>query len=657
MLKWQVITHRSEFEKTVKNWSGIIACDVETYGKAWNAAERRLLGVSLSPETPSNTSIYIPFYLFEDNMLKSVFTPELLKSLGTWLAQQKLVGHNFTYDKRWLELHDFRTNWVADTRLMWHMTSAPAGPRSYGLKEAQSELLGWEATNEKELEQNVRSKGGSLKNGDHYLADLYVMAKYACLDTYSTIEVYKKLAPTFEAFEYWDMLSTVMRYNELLEANTYNGVPVDEKGLQQALERTEKARERHHKALMKQLGPIIKEMEDAWLEEKMLSYKPGAHRKYHVKRLMSQPERWPKFNWNSDKHKRELLYVKMGHPVIYTTESGKPATDKETIKQIKDTWTPTYLDYNKAETLINSFMRPWLEAVEGGRLHPGFNICGTVSYRLSGFKPYFLNLPFDEKFMMKNFTCPEGYVGIHSDLVSIEPTMTAHYSEDPHLLKVFRDGLGDIYLDLALELFPDNKELHDVYNPNIPITAEVKARLEAPRKVAKVIQLAVQYTGTGHTVSKNLTKSDIPTPVPTADGYVRAYWRKFRKVRECEYQLRELNRKQGHLRNVIGRIIRVPDPDYKDLMNRFIQSSAHDCLMLWVLKIDKLAKERNIDMRPLLVDCHDSTSWAVRKDQKKEAREVFDDALAELNEELGLSVTIRSDTKYFTTFAGLKADE
>ena len=92
-------------------------------------------------------------------------------------------------------------------------------------------------------------------------------------------------------------------------------------------------------------------------------------------------------------------------------------------------------------------------------------------------------------------------------------------------------------------------------------------------------------------------------------------------------------------------------------MNRFIQSSAHDCLVFWVLKIDKLAKERKIDMRPLLVDCHDSTSWEVVKEQKWEAKKVFEDALEELNEELGLSVKIGAETKFFTTFAGLKSEE
>jgi DNA polymerase-1 len=280
-----------------------------------------------------------------------------------------------------------------------------------------------------------------------------------------------------------------------------------------------------------------------------------------------------------------------------------------------------------------------------------------VSYRLSGFKPYLLNAPFDEKAILQHLRCDDGYIGIHADLAAIEPTITAHYSEDSSLLKVFRDGLGDIYLDLALELFPNDKELQEGYHPNEPISEAIKKRFSRQRKVAKVIQLAVAYTGTGHTVSKNLTKDGIPTSVPEADRLVQAYWRKFYRVAEFNDRLRELNRAQGYLRNVIGRIIRVPDPEYKDLSNRFIQSSAHDVLVLWVLEIYRLFEEAGIAAKPILLDCHDSTSNQVPKENVEAAKHIYGRALENINQRLGLCVTIKAEIKTFQTLAGLKAQE
>jgi DNA polymerase I-like protein with 3'-5' exonuclease and polymerase domains len=180
-----------------------------------------------------------------------------------------------------------------------------------------------------------------------------------------------------------------------------------------------------------------------------------------------------------------------------------------------------------------------------------------------------------------------GLGGLHADFVSVEPAVTAHYSQDPSLLKVFRDGLGDVYLDLALTLFPNDRELREGYNPNSPVTSEVKERFKKQRKVAKIIQLAVQYTGTKYTVSKSLTFAGFPTSLDEADQLVQAYWKHFRKVHIMNETLFMKFDRQGYLRNAAGRIIRVPThvnikkkdgtiwekparARYKDLPNRFI---------------------------------------------------------------------------------------
>jgi DNA polymerase I-like protein with 3'-5' exonuclease and polymerase domains len=137
------------------------------------------------------------------------------------------------------------------------------------------------------------------------------------------------------------------------------------------------------------------------------------------------------------------------------TESGQPSTSADSIKFNKHPAMEAYLKYEKANTLSTSFSSAYLSSLDSNsRLHPGFNICGTVSYRLSGFKPYLLNAPFDEKHIMRHLRLEEGEIGVHADLSAIEPTLTAHYSEDPSLLKVFRDGLGDIYLDLSIRAIP-----------------------------------------------------------------------------------------------------------------------------------------------------------------------------------------------------------
>lgn len=639
-----------ELKEVTKDWSQTIACDIETHPSC-------ILGISLAPlKTSSVNAIYIPLKVYdrETNTFKNGCEKDLADHLGFVLLHNRLVGHNFTYDKSHLDRHyKVNTEWVADTRIMWHLASAPAGPRPYGLKDAQVELLGMEERGNTQLISNIKANGGKGKGEDMHLADLEVLAEYAALDAYSTIQLYDKLTPFFITHDYWWMLEQMMQYNILLQRNTDEGVLVDVPGLEKAVQRLTRVAEGAKKRVYGKLSEQISSLEKDWADRRIAEYKRESNKAWYA----SHPEKWERFNLNSDSHKRQLFFEKLKHTPTEHTEGGKASVDADSIGRIKADFVGDYLKYEKANTLISNFGKPYLAHSTSGRINPGFNICGTVSYRLSGFKPYFLNAPFDEIALLKNFKCDEGYVGVHADLSAIEPTITAHYSEDKALLKVFRDGLGDIYLDLALELFKEDKDLKRGYNPNIPITKEVKEAFAKQRKIAKVIQLAVQYTGTKHTVSKNLTNDGIPTTIEQADEYVKAYWRKFDAVRKFNYQLREVNRNQGYLRNVIGRIIRVPDPEYKDLPNRFVQSSAHDVLVLWVLKIYENCKKAGIAIKPVLLDCHDSTSNQVPEAQAGRLKEIYVESLQQLNDELNLCVQIKAEAKFFHTLAGLKNEE
>lgn len=649
-MNYTIVTNLKQFIEIVANWRGNVACDIETHPTC-------ILGVSMSPEIAKDVdAIYIPLKVYdkENNVFKNGCEKDLADNLGTVLLDFRLIGHNFTYDKSHLDRHyKVNTKWVADTRIMWHLASAPAGPRPYGLKDAQVELLGMEERGNIQLVNNIKANGGKGKGEDMHLADLDVLAKYAALDAYSTMQLYKNLSPFFDTHNYWDMLERMMEYNLLLQFNTESGILVDVSGLEKSVKRLTKIAEGAKKRVYKELSEQISSLEKDWADRRIALYKREFNKIWYA----SNPEKWERFNLNSDSHKRQLFFEKLGYTPTDYTEGGKPSVDADSIGRIKADFVEHYLKYEKANTLLSNFGKPYLAHSSSGRLHPGFNICGTVSYRLSGFKPYLLNAPFDEKILLKNLKCDEGCIGVHADLSAIEPTITAHYSEDKALLKVFRDGLGDIYLDLALELFKDDYDLKMGYNPNVPITKEVKESFSKQRKIAKVIQLAVQYTGTKHTVAKNLNNEGIPTTVEQADEYVKAYWRKFDAVRKFNYQLREVNRSQGYLRNVIGRIIRVPDPEYKDLSNRFIQSSAHDVLVLWALKIYENCKKAGVKIKPILLDCHDSTSNQVPEAQGGRLKEIYMESLRQLNAELGLCVEIRAEAKFFHTLAGLKNDE
>lgn len=649
----KTITSWIDFQLFTASFPFIIACDVET------AKDSILLGVSFSDGA---SACYIPIHLYNTPGFEECIETNFKERLKDYVSSKTFIGHNFTYDKRFIDaFFNISSKWIADTRIMWHLASAPSGPRPYGLKDAQIDLLGWEKTNESEIKAEVESKGGSLKKGDHYLACVATLSRYACYDTISTYRIYRQLNNFFERYDYKWLLDKMMQYNELLELNTRQGIKADLKGLEKSHNNLLKRKLTYEKIFRKLMKEEIEQLEDAWKDRKKALYK----REYNRVRYENHPEEWERFNLNSDKHKRELFFDKLRLECIETTPGGQPKTSSDSVKaflrlekseRLQKAFI-SYLNYEKAHTLTSNFSGPYIGSCGGGRLHPGFNICGTVSYRLSGFKPYLLNAPFNEKSIMQHFKCDEGYIGLHADLSAIEPTITAAFSEDESLLKVFKHGKGDIYLDLALELFNENKELKTYYDPSISVTKSIKTRFERERNIAKVIQLAVQYTGTKYTVSKNLSKEGIETSEEQASHYVDAYWRKFKKIARWENQLRELNRSQGYLRNAIGRIIRVPDPEYKDLSNRFIQSSAHDVLILWVLEIYRLSAKRGITCKPVILDIHDSTSNQCLFEHVEQLEQIYKEALQNIENQLGLNVPIKMEMKRFSTLAGLKGNE
>lgn len=662
--------------------AGRLVADVETYGT--DPENGKLLGIALAPLEGQFAGgvdacyVVVQEYLFHKSEWQYVWPYELRYNVGYLLGTKELVGHNYTYDKRWLDfeynphhpLPVITTKWHADTRIQWHMSDRPLHSKPYGLKDAQVEVLGWDAKGDEALNEQIRARGGrkGKEKAAIHLADTDTIGYYAGLDVISTAQLYKACKPHFDKHDQWDLLEKMMQYSWLLSQNTEAGVKVDVPRLERQRDHLKATLDRARAVMAEKVAPYVKQLEERWRDDRAAKYSTDKHRQA----FLETPAKWKKFNPSSDSQKRELFYGIMGLPV---TDHVKPRKDRKTGRKVySDKAAVTlsalaksvagsgrsdllpmidlYETAEHAETMLRSFVVPWLASVRNGRIHPGYNVCGTVTYRLSGFKPQFLNLPFEEKDLMACFSVDEGMGGVHADLRAAEPTVTAHYSQDPGLLKVFRDGLGDVYLDLALTLFPKDTELRQFYDPNVPVTDAVKERFKRQRKVAKVVQLAVQYTGTGYTVSKSLGCS-----LEEAERLVDTYWKHFKQVERMNTALLNIHEKRGYLTNAVGRTLQVPQRRNKDVPNTFFQSSAHDMLSLWVLEIYRLCGERGIRVTPVILDTHDATSNSCPLEQVPMLEQAYSDALDIVNNQLGMSVPLKMDTKRFTTLAGLKSDE
>lgn len=671
--KVHIVDTCAQFDALVANAPAVVAADVETRGAGPALPGSALLGIALAFWAAPSLSLgndrqivalYVPFseWSVEKQTLLPVGESGLLDRVSLFLSERELIGHNIEYDRQWINyFFKIISRWKADTRKMWHLADDTDAPHGFGLKVAQVKVLGWEESNDKALREVVEERGGKLSNGDHYLAPVDKLGFYAGLDGISTLLLFDHLTPFFDKFDYWGFLQWRQDFHPILTEATADGVEVDAPLLIEAKEELVVAKENAIRKIREVCKTEIEGIEKKWFEDDA-----GSFAQEHAKKRFLEGAKGARkrrvFNSNSPDQRAFLFHEVIGIPVVERSKkTGKPSTARPAIQRMSHPAAKVFIELSEIEA-VRRLAQGYVDSLKerNGKywIHFPYNTSATVSDRLGGFAPYALNMPFSEEKLMSAFKLPVGCIGVHADLSALEPCLIAAFSEDPTLMKVHRDGLGDVYLDLALSLFPDNVELKAAYNPMVPADEAVKKRFKKLRDVAKIIHLAVGYTGNYKTVWRNLQKAGMSVTESEAARLVNRYWETFWRVKEFEDRLKALHKRDGHIRNVMGRVLRIPKKFEKDTMNRFIQSGGHDCLVAWVKEIDRRRKDRpELGMKPVLPDIHDSTSWVVKEEFYAEAKQIFEESLQAVNVGLGLPVQLRAEVKPFRTFAGLKGDE
>jgi DNA polymerase I-like protein with 3'-5' exonuclease and polymerase domains len=624
-----------------------------------------LLGVSIA--WSGFEGLYIPINHWEEAP-SSLLVPQIsnrgLDCLAELLATRTLNGWNIEHDRAWID-HCFhiKSVWNLDGRILWYLTDKVQNSRGYGLKRAQVELLGWPEAGDRILNEEVMAARGSLLKGQHYLASIETLADYARLDAHSTqLLVTKFLTDKDDTYSLLAHHNTNRDYAAFLAQTEKDGVLCNEFALRRAILYYQDEVEKASANIRVICSAEIAQLESTWLEQRLQGYKTARG----AQALLSTPRRHPHFNPNSSHQRVKLFHDVLRLPVFDRTKTGLPKSDKNTIKGFNHPAAQSFVKLSENEKLLQ-FAQSYLQHSANGRIRFPHDTVATVSERLGGYAPYDLNMPFNSKPIMSAFSVREGCVGIHMDLVSIEPCLIAGFSGDEAMLKVYRDGLGDIYLDLCLDLFPLSEiynyemdlqtliqQFHSIYNSKKAPNAEIKETFKKLRNVSKIVQLAVGYTGTAYTVSKNLTKAGFPTTKDKAEVLVQRYWQKFNKVHKLASQLTAIVNRQGFITGLYGRRLYVPKAKRKDALNRFAQHGGHAILREIVLEINRTKFE---GLRPLLPDIHDSTSWECPIDRVEEGLKVFEAAIRRVNASLSLPVAVRGEIKQFTTFWGLKGRE
>jgi hypothetical protein len=163
--------------------SELVVLDLETRGSDYSSESLEIVGIGLAWDTGSG---YIPY--------RSISGRAQTRALDLVYKIPRLVAHNIYFDGGVLFSKTGKhPNWAWDTLALYMQTSNEGYTgQTWGLKQAQVHLLGWQEQGDLELDawliQNGYTKGnGSAPDkGEMWRAPDLVLGKYCILDAEAT---------------------------------------------------------------------------------------------------------------------------------------------------------------------------------------------------------------------------------------------------------------------------------------------------------------------------------------------------------------------------------------------------------------------------------------------------------------------------------------
>jgi DNA polymerase I len=305
------------------------------------------------------------------------------------------------------------------------------------------------------------------------------------------------------------------------------------------------------------------------------------------------------FNINSNPQLREILFDRLGLPVIRKTKTG-PSTDASVLEALaaQGHELPTLLmEYRQLDKLQGTYVTALPRQVnpETGRLHTSFNQTVASTGRLSSADPNLQNIPIRTELgaeIRRGFIPAEGHRFVSADYSQIELRILAHYSGDPAFVDAFQRG-EDIHRQTAALIFGVE---------SAAVTREMRDR-------AKTVNFAVIYGIGSFSLAQKLGISN-------AEGreFIDRYFERFPGVRSYLDGQIELARAQGYVQTLTGRRRYIPEISSRNFnirsfgervaTNAPIQGTAADLIKIAMIDIHRTFREQGSAAR-MLLQVHD----------------------------------------------------
>ncbi|MFW6006962.1 MAG: DNA polymerase I [Halanaerobiales bacterium] len=321
-----------------------------------------------------------------------------------------------------------------------------------------------------------------------------------------------------------------------------------------------------------------------------------------------------KFNLNSPQQLGEILFDKLGLPVIKKTKTGY-STSIDVLEELEDKHEiiPLIMDYRQGAKFKSTYVDalPPLINERDGRIHTSFNQMVTATGRLSSTDPNLQNIPIrtEEGREIRKAFVPEddSWILLAADYSQVELRVLAHISGDENLKRAFNTG-GDIHTRTASEVFEVEP-------------AEVTSNM---RREAKVINFGIAYGMSPYGLS-----SDLNISRKEAEEYINKYFERFSGVKEYIDKMKEQAKKKGYVTTIFNRRRFIPEINSRNYhkrsfaertaINTPIQGSAADIMKIAMIDVYHNIKRKYSDKQVrILLQVHDELVLEVKKDILKE---------------------------------------
>lgn len=314
------------------------------------------------------------------------------------------------------------------------------------------------------------------------------------------------------------------------------------------------------------------------------------------------------FNLASTKQLQEILFDKLGLPVIQKTPKGAPSTNEEVLEELAFSHElPKVLVEHRGLSKLKSTYTdklPQMVNPQTGRVHTSYHQAVTATGRLSSSDPNLQNIPIrneEGRRIRQAFIAREGFTVVAADYSQIELRIMAHLSQDQGLINAFTQG-KDIHRSTAAEIF--GVALDEV-------TSE-------QRRNAKAINFGLIYGMSAFGLSRQLGIGRA-----NAQSYMDLYFKRYPGVQTFMHDIREKAKAQGYVETLFGRRLYLPDINSSNGMRRKaaervainapMQGTAADIIKRAMIQLDqKLQNDPDIAM---IMQVHDELVFEVRSEK------------------------------------------